>query len=96
MQIPYTEPALSLAELGIKPGFAVEQSLAGPVTILAEGSPVAYLLSAEHYELLRDAVGKAALAELMLAGHGNAMAGVSEPKLLEALRVSAGPAQQTA
>lgn len=93
MQLSYTEPALSLAELGIKPGFAVELSHNGPVTILAEGSPVAYLLSAEQYELLRDAVGKAALAELMLAGHGNTVAGGSEPRLLEALRVSASAAQ---
>lgn len=65
MQSP-VETALTLAELGIKPGAAVEFSQSGPVSILAEGAAVAYLLSAEHYEMLRDALGKAELSELLL------------------------------
>lgn len=65
---PPVDMALTLAELGVKPGAAVEFSLHGPVRILAEGGVVAYLLSAEHYEILRDAVGQVALADLMRQG----------------------------
>ncbi len=65
---PPVDMALTLAELGVKPGAAVEFSQLGPVRILAEGGIVAYLLSAEHYEILRDAVGQVALADLMRQG----------------------------
>lgn len=74
MHPPPADETLTLAELGIKPGSAVESARVGPVRILAEGTVVAYLLSAEHYDMLRDAVGKAALAELMLRRHGDIMA----------------------
>lgn len=66
MQNPKTEVTVSMAELGINPGAVVENSQNGPITILADGCAVAYVVSAEHYEMLRKVMDEAALANMLM------------------------------
>ena len=70
MQTIHADAAVSLAELGKNPAAVLEQSEGEPVAILADGQAAAYLLSADYYEKLLDALDDLALAEIIQQREG--------------------------
>ena len=70
MQTINADTAVSLADLGQDPAGVLELSEDEPVAILSEGHAAAYLLSAELYEKLLDALDDLALAELIRQREG--------------------------
>ncbi len=70
MQNIHADAAVSLAELGKNPVAVLEQSEGEPVAILDDGHAAAYLLSAEYYEKLLDALDDLALAEIVQQRQG--------------------------
>jgi antitoxin StbD len=68
MQTLHANLAVSLSEFQQNPLTALEQS--EPVAILAENRATAYLLPAEFYETLMDALDDLALAELVQQRQG--------------------------
>jgi len=70
MQTLHAEATVSLAELKQDPASVLEQSEGEPVAILDDGHAAAYLLSADYYEKLLDALDDMALAELILQRQG--------------------------
>ena len=70
MQTIHAEAAVSLVELGKNPQAVLEQSEGEPVAILVDGHAAAYLLSAEYYEKLLDALDDLALAEIVQQRQG--------------------------
>lgn len=65
MQAQHADTAVSLVELGNNPIAVFEQSEGEPVAILSDGHAAAYLLFAEYYEKLLDALNDMALAEVV-------------------------------
>ena len=70
MQTLHADLAVSLSEFQQNPLAALEQQ--EPVAILAEDRAAAYLLPADYYEALLDALDDLALAELIQQRQGQA------------------------
>lgn len=70
MQTLYADTAVSLAELGANPAAVLERTESRPVAVLADGHAAAYLISAEHYEKLLDALDDLSLAEIIRQREG--------------------------
>ena len=70
MQTLHADAAVSLTELGKNPAAVLEQSEGEAVAILADGHAAAYLLSADYYEKLLDALDDVALAEVIRQRQG--------------------------
>ena len=70
MQTLHAEATVSLAELKQDPASVLEQSEGEPVAILDGGHAAAYLLSAEYYEKLLDALDDLALVDLVQQRQG--------------------------
>jgi antitoxin StbD len=70
MQVIHAEAAVSLAELKQDPVSVLEQSEGEPVAILSGDHAAAYLLSAERYEKLLEALDDLTLAELVRQRQG--------------------------
>lgn len=81
MQTLYADTAVSLTELQHNPLAVLEQSEGEPVAILADNRAAAYLLPAEFYEKLMDALDDLALAELVEQRRGQARIKVSFDEL---------------
>ena len=70
MQAIYAESVVSMDEFTRDPALVLEQSEGEPVVIFNHDHPTAYLISADYYEALLDALDDAVLADLVKQRQG--------------------------